>query len=273
LLRRCGLNQGTAEESSHWPGELKLLIAASQEAGLLQKAQREAVERVLNIGNRPISAIMTPRPEVDWIDIDENREVILRTIRECRHDQLLVGRGRRAEPLGMFLKSDLLEQILEGKAPEPTRTIRESLLVHESSSIFKVLEQFKKKPVRVAMVVDEYLMLQGIVTQTDLLEAIAGDLPEVEGEEPDIIERDDGSLLIAGKMSAHEALNRLGVRNPLADRDFHTIAGFVRFQFERLPNVGERFEFEGWRFEIVDMDRRRIDKVLASRVAPQPEAP
>jgi putative hemolysin len=271
VLRLCGLRPGAREAMLHSPEELKLLIAASQEAGLLQKVQQEVVERVLNLGHRRISAIMTPRPEVDWIDIDDEREEILRTIRACRHDQLLVGKGRRAEPLGMILKSDLLDQFLDGEALNPTAVIREPLVVHESASIFKVLDQYKKAPVRMATIVDEYGILQGIVTQTDLLEAIAGDLPDVEGEEPDIVEREDGSLLIDGMMSAQEAFDRLGVHVRPADSGFHTIAGFVLFQLGHLPDIGECFEYQGWRFEIVDMDGRRIDKLMANRVPVSPE--
>lgn len=114
VLRLCGLRPGTAEESLHSPEELKLLVAASQEGGLLQEEQQEVVERVLNIGDRRISDIMTPRVDVDWIDINDEREEILRSIRECRHGQLLVGKGSIDEPLGMILKRDLLGQVLAG---------------------------------------------------------------------------------------------------------------------------------------------------------------
>ena len=117
----------------------------------------------------------------------------------------------------------------------------------------------------VEALVDEYGSLVGIVTQTDLLEAIAGDLPDVEGEEPDIVVRQDGSLLIDGMMPAHEAFARLGFRSRSAEGNFHTIAGFALAQLGHLPEVGEHFRYEGWRFEIVDMDRRRIDKLLARR--------
>ena len=138
-------------------------------------------------------------------------------------------------------------------------------MVHESTPIFKVLELFKKVPARVVTIVDEYGSLQGIVTQTDLLEAIAGDLPDVEGEEPDVIEREDGSLLIDGMMPAQDAFTRLSLHVP-ADA-YHTIAGFVLARLGHLPEVGEHFVYEAWRFEVVDMDGRRIDKLLVSRVA------
>ncbi len=267
VLRLCGLQPGTGEGSLHSPEELKLLIQASQEAGILQQVQQEVVERVLNIGDRRIADIMTPRRDVDWIDADDTYDEILRTIRECRHEQLLVGRGGIDEPLGMILKKDLLDQVLDGKTLDPMAVICDPVVVHETTPIFRVLEQFKRAPVRLAIVVDEYGSLDGIVTQTDLLEAIAGDLPDVEGEEPDIVEREDGSLLIDGMMPAHDAFNRLGFLLRSAEGDYHTIAGFALAQLGHLPEIGEHFSYAGWRFEIVDMDGMRIDKLLAQRAA------
>jgi putative hemolysin len=264
VLRLCGLRPGTAEESLHSPEELKLLIAASQEAGLLRQEQQEVVARVLSIGDRPIGDIMTPRIDVDWIDIEDDRATILKDIRECRHEQLLVGKGGIDAPVGMILKKDLLDQALDGKPLDPMTAIREPLVVHEATPIFKVLEQFKKAPVRLAMIFDEYGALEGIVTQTDLLEAIAGDLPGAEGEEPDVVEREDGSLLINGMMPAQDAFERLGLRTPPEEGDYHTVAGFVLHELGHLPEVGEHFGHEGWRFEVMDLDGRRIDKVLAT---------
>jgi len=208
---------------------------------------------------------MTPRPHVEWIDIDDGSDAMLRTIRSCRHQQMLIGRGTIDEPLGMIVKKDLLDQLLDGQQPDLTGIIRQPLLVHEAMTVFKVLEQFKRAPVRLAMVVDEYGRLEGIVTQTDLLEAITGDLADIEGEEPDVVEREDGSLLIEGTMPAHEAFERLGLRERPADDGFHTIAGFVLAQLGHLPDAGETFVYERWRFEVVDMDGHRIDKLLVSR--------
>jgi CBS domain containing-hemolysin-like protein len=262
LLRLCGLRPGTAEETLHSPEELKLLIAASQEGGLLHEAQGEVVERVLNIGNRRISDIMTPRIDIDWIDIDHEQEESLQRIRECSHGQLLVSTGSVEELLGVILKRDLFDQVLDGHTPNPMAVIRKPLAIHEATPIFEVLEQFKKAPVRLATILDEYGVLQGIVTQTDLLEALAGDLPAVEGEEPDMLEREDGSFLIDGMMSAQDAFDRLGLRTR-PEGDFHTVAGFALFELGRLPETGESFDYEDWRFEVVDLDGRRIDKVLA----------
>lgn len=264
VLRLCGLRPGGGEGALHSPEELKLLIRASQEAGILELEQQEVVARVLSIGDRRISDIMTPRRDVDWIDLDDDPEETLRILRECRHEQLLVGRGGIDEPLGMVLKKDLLDQVLDGSSIDPTAVIRSPLVLHEGIRIFRALEEFKRAPVRLALVIDEFGGLEGIVTQTDLLEALAGNLPHSDTEEPDLIEREDGSLLIDGMMPAHQAFERLGLRLDAVDGDFHTIAGFALTQLERLPEVGDSFTYEGWRFEIVDMDGRRIDKLLAS---------
>jgi putative hemolysin len=265
VLRLAGLRPGASENSLHSAEELKLLVAESQEAGLLDPAQKEVVQRVFSIGRRPIADIMTPRRDIEWVDADDSRKEILRIIRECQHEQLLVGRGSIDEPLGILLKKDLLNQVLEEKPLDPLAVIREPLTVSDTMPIFRVLDQFKKAPVRLALVIDEYGMLEGIVTPTDLLEAIAGDLPDSADEEPDIVEREDGSLLIDGAVSALLVFDRLGLRIDWEDRDYHTVAGFVLNQLQRLPEVGEHFRFKGWRFEVVDMDGRRIDRLLAQR--------
>lgn len=268
VIRLFGLQPGAGEGSLHSPAEIKLLIAESQEAGLLEQAQQDLVERVFNIGSRDVSDIMTPRLDVDWIDADDTPDQILRTIRECQHEQLIVARGSIDEPIGMVLKKDLLDQLLDGLPLNPMAVLKQPLIVHESTAVFKLLESFKRAPVRLAMVIDEYGSLEGILTQTDLLEAIAGDLPGGEGDKPDIIEREDGSLLIEGLMPAYDAFDRLGLKDRPEDSDFHTMAGFALHQLCHLPDIGETFHSGGWRFEIVDLDGMRIDKILARRDPP-----
>lgn len=269
VLRLVGLRSGSGEGSLHSPEELKLLIAASQEAGLLHQTQQEVLERVFNIGDRPIGDIMTPRTDIEWIDLDDEPGDVLRAIRECRHEQMLVGRGGVDEPLGVISKKDLLDRLLDGEAADPMAVIREPLVVLDSTPIVRILEQFKSAPVRMAVVVDEFGSIDGIVTQTDLLEVIAGNLPDLEG--PEVVEREDGSLLLDGMMPAADAFTKLGLRGAAGDAGFHTIAGFALSQLGRIPECGDRFDYEDWRFEIMDMDGRRIDKLLATRTAtPQP---
>lgn len=266
VLKIFGLQPGAGEGSVHSPDELKFLIQECQEAGVLQQTQQEVVLRVLDIGNRHIGDIMTSRHQIEWIDADDEREEILRVIRNCQHEQLLIGRGSIDWPLGMVLKKDLLDQILDGQQLDPMAVIREPLFINESRPIFSVLEEFKQRPVRLAIIFNEYGNFEGIVTQTDLLEAIAGNLPDVEGEEPGIIERNDGSLLIDGLMPAYETFNRLGIKGQSGHGDFHTIAGFVLVQFGRLPKVGQKFFYDGWCFKVVGLNRRRIDKLLVQKI-------
>lgn len=268
VLRLCGLRPGTGEGSLHSASELKLLVAASQDAGLLQAAQEEVVMRALDAGNRRIGDFMTPRTEVDWIDFDDSYEDIVKTLRESRHEQLLVSRGSIDELVGAVSKRHLLNQLLAGSPLDLEAVIGKPLLVHEATPVFKVLDEFKQAPVRLAVVVDEYGGLEGIVTQADLLEALAGELPEAEGGQPDVQERSDGSLLIDGLAPAADILNRLAITAPSTGGRFHTIAGFALSQLGHLPVAGEKFTYEGWSFEIVDMDGRRIDKLLARQEVP-----
>jgi putative hemolysin len=268
VLRLFGLQPGSGEATLHSAGELKLLAAESQEAGLLQEGQREVVVRALDIGNRRIGDIMMPRTEVDWIDVNDSREDILKSILESRHEQLLVARGDVDKLLGVVAKGNLLAQVLGGGALDPLAVMGEPLLVHETMPIFKVLELFKKAPVRLVVVVDEYGGLEGIVTKADLLEALAGDIPELEGEQPDIVERDDGSFLIDGMTPVHDVFERLGLKMP-DKATFHTVAGFVLAEIGHLPKAGDEFVYESWGFEVVDMDSRRIDKLIVRRHAPE----
>ncbi len=272
VLRACGLQPGAGEGSFHSPQELKLLVAESQEAGLLDQAQQMLVERVFNIGDRQVSDIMTPRMEVDWLDPNDPAEEIIRSVRECTHEQLLVARGNIDEPIGMVLKKDLLDQLLDGRKLDPMAVLTQPLVVHEHTSVFRVLDSFKSSPVRLAIVVDEYGTLEGIVTQTDLLEAIAGDLAGGYGEDPDFLLKPDGRLLIDGMMSAYDAFQKLGIAEP-DDVRFNTIAGFALHVLRRIPDGGEVFTYDRWRFEIASMQGKRIHKLLVSEMnQPTPSA-
>lgn len=266
VLRLFGLTAGHGEGSLHSTAELNLLIQASQEAGLIREVQQEAVERIFAIGERKVRDIMTPRHEVEWVDADDPRDEVLKAVRACDHAQVVVSRGDVDELVGVVRKQDLLDQVLDGRDIDLAAATQPPIVVHESMTILAVLETFQTQPMRMAVVVDEYGSLEGIVTQTDLLEAIAGDIPEV-GEEPDVVERPDGSMLIDGMMPAREAFERLDLSEDPASDDFNTLAGYVVFQLGRIPTAGDAFEAGGWHFEVVDMDGRRIDKVLASRTA------
>ena len=268
VLKLVGLRPGTAEEALYSPEEIKLLIAASREAGLVEEAQQTAVERVLSMDERRIGDIMTPRLGVQWIDAEDDRETILRTLRECRHEQLLVSQGSMSEVLGVIRKQDLLDQVLDGAPLDPLAVVSEPLVVHEATPILSVLKTFKARPVRMAVVVDEYGSLEGIVTQTDLLEAIAGDLPDPGDKEQSVVVQEDGSFLVQGLLPFDEALDRLGIPEPSRRGDFHTLAGFMLERLKRLANVGDQFTWRGWSFEVAAMEGRRISQILVRPPAP-----
>ncbi|MCE4223161.1 HlyC/CorC family transporter [Methylobacterium sp. C25] len=265
VLRLMGLQPGSGEENLPSPAELSLLVTASQEAGFLHEAQEDAVARILALGDRRIREIVTPRNEVDWVDLDDEQEDIVKAIRECRHEQIVVSRGQIDDVVGVLRKQDLLDQFLDGRPLKVEAAMREPIVVHEGLAILKVLEAFRTKPVRMAIVVDEYGSLEGIVTQTDLLEAMAGEIPEP-GEEAMVIEREDGSLLMDGMMPAGEAFDRLGFSERPRSGEFSTLAGFVIVELGHIPAEGDAIEAQGWRLEVIDMDGRRIDKLLVQRV-------
>ena len=266
VLRLCGLEPGHGEGGQHSTAELNLLVEASREAGLIREAQQEAVERIFSLGERRIREIMTPRLDIEWIDLEDDPDRILRAVRACSHALIVVSRGNVDEVVGVISKKDLLDQVLDGEAVNVATAAQPPIVVHEGMSVVAVLETFQRKPVQMAIVVDEYGSLEGIVTQTDLLEAIAGDIPEP-GEEPNVVERADGSLLIDAMMSADEAFDRLAFAERPDTHDFTTLAGFVIFELGRIPGVGDSVEAQGWRLEVVDMDGRRVDKILATPVA------
>ncbi|MGH8174123.1 MAG: hemolysin family protein, partial [Rhodanobacteraceae bacterium] len=267
VLRVFGLRPATAEESLHSPDELKLLVAQSRRAGLLQRTQQEVVERTFNLGKRRIRDIMTPRPDVEWVDANDGRDEVLHTLRACHHEQMLVSRGDLDEVMGIIRKQDLLDQLLDGKTIDPLAALHKPLVLNEATPILRVLEQFKARPVSMAIVIDEYGSLNGIITQTDLLEAIAGDLSGGDEQETDIVPREDGSLLLDGLAPVVDVFDRLKISRWPEVRDFNTIAGFALQQFARIPAEADHFRWEGWRFEVVDMDGHRIDKLLATPVA------
>ncbi|HXZ00323.1 MAG TPA: hemolysin family protein [Stellaceae bacterium] len=242
--------------------DIESLIRRAERSGVLHKIEREMVEGVLDLENRAVRTIMTPRPDIAWVDLAGPKEAMVKTIQECPYAQLLASRGSIDEMAGVIRKQDLLEQFIAGVPLELEKLLQAPLMVPEGASILRTIDLFRKTPVNTAVVVDEYGTIQGIVTRTDLLEAVAGDLPDVDVEsEPKVIKRDDGSLLIDAAISMSEIVGLNGFQE-LPGGDFVTLAGFVLARLGHMPKTGDQFVWHGWRFQVAAMDRQRIDKVL-----------
>ncbi|QLE45912.1 HlyC/CorC family transporter (plasmid) [Nostoc sp. C052] len=264
VLKLIGLEPGSSEELLHSTEELKLLVAASHEAGLLGEAEQEVVERVFNIGNRQVSAFMTPRTEMVWLNIDEPLSKIRSQVIESIHSFFPVGQQSIDNLLGIVQTKEFLAQN-PTQAIELQALLKPLLYVPESMKALNLLELFKKSGTHLALIVDEYGVTQGLVTITDIVEAIVGDIPTSEElADPDVVQREDGSWLLDGLLPIDELKEILDIRKllPGAEVNYQTLGGFVVNQLGHIPLVAEHFEWARLRFEVVSMDGNRIDKVL-----------
>ena len=244
------------------------VIVEGEKSGLIHAAEREMVEDVLDLTSRAVNAIMTPKPDVVWIDLDAPPETIVQTVRACPFAQLLVCRRTMDNVIGVVRKQDLLNQALDRVPIDVSKALQAPLLIPESVSILRALDLFRRTPVNAAVIVDEYGSVQGLITRTDLLEAVAGPLPEVDRRpEQKVIRREDGALLIDGATPVSEVAPLLGF-SELPEKDAVTVAGLVLAQADHLPKMGEQFSCNGWRFEVAELDGARISKVLARPLSP-----
>jgi putative hemolysin len=205
---------------------------------------------------------MTPRPEVDWVDVGGGLPDVLARLRASPHSRLPAARGSIDELLGVVHVKDVLRAVTDGGAVDLAPLVRAAPTIHDNADALDALETLRASPVDMAFVVDEHGTFEGVVTAADLLEAIAGQFADEADAEPAAVRRDDGSWLLAGWQPVDEMADLLKVGLP-ARRGYHTVAGFALAQLGRFPKLGEVFETPGWRFEVVDIDGRRVDKVLA----------
>jgi putative hemolysin len=265
VLRALGY--GPQPEHRVTDEEIKTLIAEAETAGVIEPSERAMIAGVMRLGDRPVRAVMTPRRDVDMIDLTADADEIRRTIVESVHSRLPVHAGTRDEIVGVVQAKDLLDAFLRGERPDLQAHMRPAPTVPDTADALDVLGVIKGSAVHMALVHDEYGQFEGVVTNADILEAIVGDFRTEEGlPEPEAVQRDDGSWLISGSMPADEMAERLSIALP-PGRGYHTAAGFALGQFGHLPAVGESFDSQRWRFEVVDLDGRRIDKILARRIA------
>ena len=247
--------------------EVHTILEEGTESGVIDPAERAMVREVIGLADRPVSDIMTRRADVYWIDVADDPKVVRAELRQCPFSRVVVAKGGSIdEPLGYVHKKDLLDLLLEGKPLDIEKNVREPLFVPEVSAVLDTLELFREKRNHFAFVLDEFGTFEGVLTLTDMLEAITGDIPEEhEGaQNRTIIERQDGSFLVDGRTELDELEEKVGIEGP-EDARFRTVAGLALEVFGRIPQDGDSAEFGSWIIEVMDMDGRRIDKLLFRR--------
>ena len=263
IFRILGMNR---ESQSHVTAEeLHLIVAEASKSGVIEESERAIISGVVRLADRPVREVMTPRTEVNWIDADADREALLAVLRTLPHSRMLVAEGSVDQVIGVVQARDIVAKLVDGLAIDLRALMKTAPIVPDQVDAMDALEALRRADVPMALVHDEYGHLEGIVTPADLLAAIAGEFAsdhDVDSDPP-LVEREDGSLLVSGWLPADTLAERIGLTLP-EDRDYATVAGLALAEFKRLPSVGDHFALSGYRFEIVDMDGRKIDKVLVA---------
>jgi len=262
-LRLFGLR--TAGERQVTDEEIRALIAEATRTGLVHAAESEMIDGVMRLADRSVRAIMTPRNDIVWLDPDAPADENRRKIAAHGFDRYLVSRGAIDQVVGVLDSQDLLKALLEDREFDVAAATQPATVIPDTVGALKVMEALRGSAVHMVVVVDELGSLEGIVTTSDVVRAIVGALPGEVADDAMAVAREDGSWLLEGSMSLDEFRDRLDVALPGA-RDYHTLAGLVLALLKRLPQAGDHVEHDGWRLEVVDMDGRRVDKVLASRI-------
>ena len=267
LLRLLGVS--TSSEPDITEDEIKAMIRQGADSGVFEEVEHDMVQRVLRLGDRTIKTLMTPRTDICWLDVEEPLEASLQEVLESTHSRFPVGKGSLDECLGVVRVRNLLSAKITGHPINLEELMQPPLFVAESTRALSVLEQFKRSGIHIALVTDEFGGVEGLVTLNDLMEGIVGDLPSVDDEEePLVVTRDDGSWLVDGGLD-------LDAFTELIDHDifgidqegrYHTLAGFVMHVLERIPREADHFEWQGYRFEVMDMDGKRVDKLLVTPI-------
>ncbi len=253
--------------------EVETILAEGTSAGLIEPEEQEMIEEIMRLGDRPVRVAMTPRPEVFWIALDDPEDILRGEIRTCPYSRIVVARENDVDnPLGVVHKKDLLDSLLDNGEFNVETLVQEPAVIPQTTSVLKALEILKGSKVHMAFVVDEYGAFEGVITPTDLLEMIAGDFDESHDEaEGHFIQREDGSWLVDGRMDLVELSDELGADFGESE-GFHTVAGLVLHELSRLPDEGEVLQIGRFEIEVVDMDDRRIDKLIIRQIIPQEAA-
>lgn len=248
--------------------EIKVLLEQGTDEGIFERSEHEMVRNVLDLDDRQVGAILTPRPDVVYLDVRESIEVTRAKLRDDVHAVVPLCDGGLDQVLGVVRSPLVLGRMAEQGTATLTELVEPALFVPETMTLMKLLEQFKRTHLPVALVVDEYGAVAGLVSLTDVISAIVGELPSEPGEEPAMTQREDGSWLMEGGLDLDTVARTLGVDSLLAEEDrqhYHTLGGLAMLALGRVPRTGDVFKRGGHRFEVVDMDANRVDRVLVSR--------
>ena len=263
VLRVPLTNEQTVTEE-----EVKHMIDEGTATGVFEETERDIVGRVFRLGDLDVNALMTPRNEIAALDLQDSEKTIRHKLMLYDHSRYPVVRGTLDNLLGIVATKDLIEQTLEGKSINVALVMKPALFVPEGMAGLDLLEKFKTERAHLAIVTDEYGSIQGLITINDLVEAIVGDVP-LPDETPDqeMVQREDGSWLVDGKVATHEFKEKFEIKS-LPDEDdgyYQTVGGFVMAMLGRVPRAGDTFDWNDWRVEVMDMDGRRVDKILLTR--------
>lgn len=246
--------------------EIRMLVEQGAQAGIIEQAERDMVESVFQLGDRPLEVIMTPRPEIVWLDVNMPDEQVRQIVKSSSHSRFPVCDGQLDKALGLVRAKDLLADCLGGERLQLRETMQEPLFVSQNAQALQVLERFRETGIHLAMLVDEYGGIEGLVTSFDILEAIVGDIPTMaEIDQPPIVQREDGTWLVDGLISIEDFKRAFDIGSLPGEGKYQTLAGFVVHMLGSLPAPGNHFGYGGFRFEVADMDGRRVDKVLLKK--------
>lgn len=246
--------------------EIRTVLAEAHSAGVIETGESEMITGVMRLADRTARGLMTPRRDVEVIDIEDDLAEIREQLRGSQRSRLPVRNGSSDEILGVLFVKDALDAFLQGTNLDVRSLMRDAPVVSDRTGALDVIQSLRRSPAHMVLVYDEYGHFEGIVTSGDVLEAITGVFQEDESGEPAIVEREDGSFLIAGWMPIDEFADEMGFALD-EEPDYETVAGFVIDEIKHLPKLGETFSAKGWHFEVIDMDGRRVDKLLVKKAA------
>jgi len=267
LLRLFGLRESS--EPPVTEDEIKILIEQGIRAGVFEEAERDLIERTFHLGDRTVSELMVPRPDVVFLDLDDPPEIIKEIIRSDRLSRYPVIQGAADNVVGVVRAKDLLASEYSNQPFDLKASMVPALFFPDTMPAFKAIEMFKSSRRHMAMVIDEHGGVEGLVTVNDILDALVGDIPSMdEQEEQAVVRREDGSFLLDGALHIDQLKTTLQLRRLPGEEEggFQTLGGFLMTRLGRVPAVTDHLEVGGWRLEVVDMDRQRVDKILATPI-------